>query len=251
MRRWRDLIVDAPRQATLTAWAGTTGEWPFLPPDVQNQWLISVGYVWVGEPDDGHGLLRSLREVAQPIAERIQALPYLELQRMEDDEQGHHFRRYWKGHYLRRLDDETIDAFVSRGVRDGDDLIDSPFLPSGDLQSYGGAIADVAAGETAFSHRDTMVEFTARARWEDASVDEARMARARRYAAAMEPFASGAYVNSLADEGEAGVRRAYGSDTMARLSALKVRYDPDNVFHLNHNIRPAHSSRSGAGHEDP
>ena len=61
---------------------------------------------------------------------------------------------------------------------------------------------------------------------------------ARRYGAAMAPFASGVYVNDLGDEGEAGVRRAYRASKLARLAALKERYDPDNVFHLNHNIRP-------------
>ena len=55
----------------------------------------------------------------------------------------------------------------------------------------------------------------------------------------MEPFASGSYVNALADEGEAQVRRAYGAAKLARLAALKRRYDPDNVFHLNQNIAPA------------
>jgi hypothetical protein len=59
----------------------------------------------------------------------------------------------------------------------------------------------------------------------------------------MKPFASGVYVNVLGDEGEAGIRRAYGSDQVARLAALKDRYDPENVFHLNHNIRPGSRSR--------
>jgi hypothetical protein len=71
------------------------------------------------------------------------------------------------------------------------------------------------------------------------------MAAARRCAAAIEPFASGVYVNVLSDEeGETGVRRAYSPDKLARLVALKDRYDPENLFHLNHNIRPTPSTPS-------
>ena len=112
-------------------------------------------------------------------------------------------------------------------------------LPYGGFQSYGGAIAEVGDDETAFSHRDALVEFVAVAAWTDPAEDEARMSAARRWAAASEPFASGVYVNDLADEGEAGVRRAYSSQKLARLATLKQRYDPNNRFHLNHNIRPA------------
>ncbi len=92
--------------------------------------------------------------------------------------------------------------------------------------------------QTAFSHRDALVEFVAVASWTDPAEDQPRMSAARRYAGALEPFASGVYVNALADEGQAGIQRAYGADKMARLAALKDRYDPENVFHLNHNIRP-------------
>ncbi len=70
------------------------------------------------------------------------------------------------------------------------------------------------------------------------------MAAARRYAASLEPFAAGAYVNTLTDEGEPGVRRAYPEEKLARLTALKDRYDPGNVFHLNHNIRRHHRANT-------
>ena len=77
----------------------------------------------------------------------------------------------------------------------------------------GRAIAAVGDDETAFSHRDALVEFVAVAGWTDP-------AAARRYGAAVEPFASGVYVNDLTDEGEAGIRRAYSPDKLARLAAL-------------------------------
>ena len=96
----------------------------------------------------------------------------------------------------------------------------------------------MADDETAFSHRDALVEFVAVANWTDPAEDQPRMSAARRYAGAVEPFASGIYVNDLADEGQSGIRRAYGPDKLARLAALKARYDPENIFHLNHNIHP-------------
>ena len=65
------------------------------------------------------------------------------------------------------------------------------------------------------------------------------MGTARRTAAKLAPFAAGAYVNALSDEGAAGVRRAYSESNLARLTAVKDAYDPDNVFHLNHNIVPS------------
>jgi FAD/FMN-containing dehydrogenase len=235
LRRWRELLADAPRQATLTAWVGTADELPFLTPVLWNRPLASVGYVWVGDPDQGRELLPALRHQAPATAERVQELTYLELQTMDDERHRHGLlRRYWKGHYLRDLTDEAIDAFLSRGGGDGD----ATLLPSGSLQSYRGTIAAVGDDETAFSHRDALVEFVAVADWTDPAEDRARISAARRYGAAVEPFASGVYVNDLTDEGQVGIQRAYGQDKLARLAALKDHYDPHNVFHLNHNIRP-------------
>jgi FAD/FMN-containing dehydrogenase len=237
MRRWRDLLQDAPLQATFTAWTGTAGPWPFLAPEHHDRPLASVGYVWIGDPGTGRELLQALRAGTRPVGERVEPLTYLQLQTIEDDLERHWFRRYWKGHYLGQFDDAAIDAFVSRGIP-ADDDVDPRLLPYASLQSYGGAISSVGADETAFRHRDTFVEFIAANKWTDPAEDPERIAAARRFGAAMEPFATGAYVNALTDEGEAGVQRAYG-DHLARLTDVKDRYDPDNVFHLNHNIRPS------------
>jgi hypothetical protein len=82
-------------------------------------------------------------------------------------------------------------------------------------------------------------EFVAATRWTDATQDQARIAAVKRSAAAAAPFARGAYVNTLGDEGATGVAPAYPPRKLGRLMAIKDVYDPDNVFHLNQNIRPS------------
>ena len=240
LQRWRDLIPSAPRQATLTAWTGTASDASVLPPEVLGQRIASIGYVWVGDPEEGRQWLPSLRSDSSPLAERMCELTYVELQRREDDtRQEHGVRRYWKGHYLRELSDEAIQAFLTRGM---DGLVtdeEAAMMPSVSLQCYGGAIVDVADDETAFSHRKTLAECVISARWTNPTEDTQRIEIARRYAQALSPFASGGYIHAVADEGPAGTLRAYAREKLARLTALKDRYDPENVFHLNQNIRPS------------
>ncbi len=112
-------------------------------------------------------------------------------------------------------------------------------MPIAGFQAYGGAIAEVADEDSAFSHRDTLIEFFAGSAWADPAEDAERMAGARRWAASMQPYSTGTYVNVISDPGADGVTRAYRSTQLARLAQLKRRWDPDNVFHLNQNIRPA------------
>ena len=209
---------------------------------------ISGSSAAVARPAGGQHRLRSGRRArarpaaapgaarprAAPVAERIEELSYVELQRMEDTLEGHALRRYWKGSYFRSLSDAAIDAFLLRGTSEGY----GEQLPAASLQAYGGAIAEVPDADSAFSQRDAMFEFVASARWSDAAEDEERISAARRYAASLEPFASGMYVNAMSDEGAAGVARAYPPAKLARLRTLKTAYDPDNVFHLNQNIKP-------------
>ena len=164
---------------------------------------------------------------------RVVELTYLDLQTREDTIEGHAIRRYWKGHYFRELSDAAIEAVLAHDPS-----------TAASLQAYGGAIAEVPDDATAFSHRATAFEYVGAARWTDPAEDDARIATARESAAALEPFASGAYVNVLGDEGAAGVRRAYSPAKLARLTALKDAVDPENLFHLNQNIPP---SRQGSG----
>jgi hypothetical protein len=165
-------------------------------------------------------------------------MSYLELQSIGDANHHHGLRRYANGHYFTELTDPTIEAFLSRGVSAADGADWSRVAPGG-LQAYGGAIAEVANEDSAFSHRDAVVEFFGGHTWADPAEDADRMESARAFGDVLEPFASGVYVNALVEDNEAAVRRAYGDAKLRRLSALKRRWDPDNVFHLNQNIAPA------------
>ena len=214
MRRWRDEHLTAPRRATFTA---ATGPGP-----------LTLGYVWTG-PDLGY---RPTFTEGGTVSR--QPMSYLRLQRRDDATGRHALRRYGRSHYLKSMPDAAVDAFIAAGE-----------LCGAGLQGYGGAIADVAEDATAFGHRDTMFEFGAGTSWTDPAEDGTRRAAARSAAALLEPFASGVYVNSLGDEGSAGVRRAYPPAKLARLTALKDRYDPHNVFHLNQNIPPS-AARTGS-----
>src|SRR5215469_12175470 len=217
LRGWRDLAEEAARQATPTA--EISGD------------TVTLGYVWVGDPEDGRAMLPALRSIGLPDSEVVRELSYTELQTRDDSLEGHAYRRYWKGHYLPELSDDAIGALVDRDPADAS-------LPGASLQAYGGAIADVDDDATAFSYRHTRFEYVAAVKWSDPGEDSLRMGAARRAAAKLEPFAVGAYVNALSDEGASGVRRAYSEAKRARLTAVKDAYDPDNVFHLNHNIAP-------------
>jgi FAD/FMN-containing dehydrogenase len=223
-RAWRDLLATAPRSVTLTATVDDDG--------------LELGFVHVGEPDEGRRYLESFA-VGRPVAERTLPLSYLELQRMLDTPQGHRSRRYWKGNYLRELTDEAIDVILGRGGP-------GETLPYVSLQAYGGAIADVPGDATAFSHRDTLVEAVTATGWLDPAEDAVRIAATRRCGAAIAEHASGVYVNALSDDGPDGVRRAYPPAKLARLTELKDRWDPGNVFHLNQNIAPSVSPASSA-----
>lgn len=210
LRAWRDLNATAPRQATFTAYV--------------NGDQVTIGFVWVGAPGNPDELLAAFRALGNATSESVEEMSYLTLQTRDDSVQGHRFRRYWKGHYFKSLPDEAIRA-----------LLRNPGI-GGSLQAYGGAISEVPDEDAAFSHRDTLFEFVTATRWEDAEDDAERIATIRAYAATLDQYAGGAYLNTL--NGEA-VNRAFPPAKLARLTTLKTIWDQANIFHLNQNIKPA------------
>ena len=141
---------------------------------------------------------------------------------------------YWKSNFLRALSDEAIETMILHFGR-----VPSP--NSGLLiEQIGGAVARVNDDATAFNQRSSPFNFLALGTWTDPTQTPQNVAWTRDAFDAMQPFTSGGvYLNYLGDEGQDRVRAAYGAPKYERLVALKNKYDPTNLFHLNQNIQPA------------
>lgn len=234
LSKWRDLLPSAPRQTTLTAWTGISGTQSFLPAQYHGTQLANIGFVWIGNPEDGRRYLETFLKGLEPIGRDIRELSYLELQTIDDAVgQSHGIRRYWKGYYFDTIREETIDALLTLPEVSPDE---QGMYPSTALQAYGGAISEVSTDESSYGHRKAVAEVVTRIKWTDPAEDEIRMGVARRYAKTLEPLASGGYVHTANDTARSGTDFAYANDLYQRLVSVKKAYDPENVFHLNMNI---------------
>lgn len=221
--RWRDLSREAPRQATFVA-------------EVYGG-VALLGCVWVGDLAQGYEFAKLFCDFpSEPAEQRVEEMSYLELQAREDTPQDDGGRRYWKGFYLDDLPDDAIRAFLGH---------DPGF--AGSIISHGGAIGDVPSDQTAFSHRDVGFEYVGALRWTDPAEDSHWMRWGREQAAALAEFASGTYVNTLQTASDETLRTAYSAGALDRLRATKSQWDPENVFHLNHNIRAADLQHGNGG----
>jgi FAD/FMN-containing dehydrogenase len=200
-------------------------------PDGGHGFAISAFYA--GAIDEGERILRPLRDALPTIEDRIGPISYVQLQRAGDASfpRGHRF--YWKAQFLREITPAVAEALIDR----------FPSVPSSKsffvFQQVGGAIAKVPATATAYANRSAAYDSFPVSIWTEPAADQANISWAREMYAALRPFAmDGVYVNNLGDEGDDRVKAAYGENYTC-LVALKRKYDPDNLFRLNQNIRPA------------
>ena len=160
-------------------------------------------------------------------------MPYVMLQQFLDDEypRGRHY--YWKSAAVDELSDAVIDIVASFAASQP-----SP-LSTIDVWLMGGALRDEPPGGSAYSGRDAGFLVNPEADWDEPAGDEVNIAWARQLIKALEPHTVGTYLNfpGLLEEGERQLRSSFGAN-YERLVEVKTRWDPDNVFRLNHNVPP-------------
>jgi FAD/FMN-containing dehydrogenase len=234
MRHWRDLEASAPEESNQGALLFHFPDDPSGPPPLRGKALVGLGGVYAGAVEEGEKLLRPLREYGPPIADTFSAIPYNEAQRMADFLWPAGLSGYWKSSYLMELSDEAIDVLADYFAR-----VPSPRTVIVIEHNGDSAWDRVADSSTAFGHRAWPYNFVITSAWSDPKDAEPNIAWTRELFEAMRPFrAAGVYVNYLGgDEGTEGLEEAYG-EKLERLSELKAKFDPTNLFRMNPNIAP-------------
>jgi FAD/FMN-containing dehydrogenase len=234
LHRWRDFEKTSPNKLTQGALLFHFPDDPSGPQELRATPVIGVGGVYAGSLKEGEQALAPLRSYGPPAADLFEAMPYNQAQRMADFLWPPGLHGYWKSSYMESLSDDAISIVVDYFSR----------VPSRNtvvvLEHNGnGAMSRVPDAATAFGHRKWPFNFLVTSAWSNPSDTDKNIAWTREFFDAMRPhLANASYVNYIGDEGVDGVKSSYGAEKFARLAAIKLKYDPANLFRMNQNIPP-------------
>jgi FAD/FMN-containing dehydrogenase len=230
LRFYRDWMESAPDEVGGGAAVVVAPPEEFVPAELQGKPVFAVIPISFGDSE----LLRPIRECGSPFADLVGPMPYLEVQKLLDPGSPWGFLNYWKAEVVPELSDEIIDLNLAHGAE-----IHAP-LTATFFQPLGGALSRISPDATAINPDAGRWVVHALSIWETDAESEYEMAWVRRWGEFMEPFVrAGVPLTFSADTGEERVRATYGPEKYARLVALKDKYDPDNLFSLNQNIKPS------------
>lgn len=232
MRWYRDLLPTLPEE--LSGWFGLLTI-PPAPPFPEELWgRKACGIIWcyTGPHDRAEEVLAAVKTFGSPLVMGIHELPFNALQTAFDALYPAGLQWYWRADFFREISDEAIAVHERYGA----------MLPTGHstmhLYPVDGAAARVGSGDTAFAYRDGGWAGVIVGVDPDPANAETISTWAKDYWTDLHPTSAGsAYVNFMMQEGDERIRASY-QDNYPRLQAVKRRYDPENVFHVNQNIRP-------------
>jgi len=187
---------------------------------------------WLGDLEEADKHLAPLRAFGTPLADMVTEMPYTALQSILDAAARTGIRRYWKSGYFTDLSDELLDIVLKYVATRPSPL--SPVL----FLHVRGAAARTATEVTAFGNRRDQWDSDIISQWLDAADDDKNITWTRNFWKEIEPLTNGVYVNHLGSDDDPRVANAYGPN-FERLKTIKKKYDPDNFFRMNNNIKPA------------
>jgi FAD/FMN-containing dehydrogenase len=210
---------------------------PFVPPEHHGKLVVLALLACTGDLDQAERAVAPFRALAAPIVDMVRPMPYPEI--YPPDEADYHPVGASRTMFIDSVDRRTADVIVDH-LR-----ASTASMAVAQVRVLGGAMARVPAEATAFAHRGSRIMVNVAALYEPPDQKPTHEAWVAGFAAALQQSDNGAYVNFLLDEGPARVRAAYPGPTWDRLAAIKHRYDPTNLFHLNQNIPPMTAGQDG------
>jgi FAD/FMN-containing dehydrogenase len=233
-RAFRDVMESAPDELGGAFAVLTAPPAEVVPPHLTGRLACAVILIYTGTGPAAWSAMAPLLGLGHEGG-LVAEVPYADFQCMNEDPPGH--RNHWTAEHLSALPDEAIDAFCAHAA---DLIVPSPSALV--LIPQGGALARGPA-EYPIPWRQAPWHAAHFAMWTNAADDERARAGARSLRTAMAAWTSGeVYLNYIGDEGRDRVVAGLGAANLERLAAVKAIYDPDNLFHLNHNIPPATSA---------
>jgi berberine-like enzyme len=222
---------EAPESVSTIANVMNCPPMPFVPEEHHGQVVILAMLCHIGTTEAGQAAVAPFRDLATPIADMVRPIAYAEMYPPEDPD--YHPTATARTLFMDHVDRSAAETIVQR--LEASDAS----LRVVQLRALGGAAARVPVEATAYAHRQSKVLVSVAAFYEGPDDRVVREAWVADLAGALRQADGGAYVNFLADEGDARVRAAYPGATWDRLRAIKTRYDPTNLFQGNQNIPPA------------
>lgn len=229
---YREYIADAPEEFGGFPAYQIAPPLPFIPEDRHGEPFVAFVSCWSGPLDQGEQALKPLRDVGPVVAEHIGPMPYPALNSAFDGLVPPGLQHYWKANFVTDLTDAAIEAHTQHG----------PQIPvvNSTMHIYpiNGACHRVPADATAFAYRDANFATVIAGMWPDPAENDANTAWVRDYYSATAPHSEeGGYVNFMAADDQSRIEANYRGN-YDRLVSVKRTYDPDNLFHLNQNIKP-------------
>jgi FAD/FMN-containing dehydrogenase len=234
MRFWADFLADAPDDLGGFFAFLTVPPVPLFPEAIQNQQVCAVIWCWTGPPEGLDEALAPARAL-EPLLDGVGPIPVPVLNSLFDPLYPPGLPQYWRSDFIEEFTDEAIAKYAEIG----------PSYPTPMTQIHlypiDGAASRVPSDATAWDYRSSRfasVLFSV-------STDPADLPAMREWKVgsweALHPYSAkggGAYVNFMMEEGQEHVQASYGAN-YERLAHVKAQYDPDNVFHVNQNVKPA------------
>jgi FAD/FMN-containing dehydrogenase len=226
LRFYRDAVAGAPDDLTVFAALAHA-------PDGSGAKIAALAVFHTGTPEEAERDLAPFAGFGTPVVSQVGPMPYPVMNTLLDDGYPAGSLNYWLSSFTRGLSDGLIDTMVERFA-----VVPSP-MTAMLLEHFHGAVTRIPVDAAAVPHREEGWNLLVPSVWTDPSATEENIAWTRDTHAALAPHLDvRRWLNYLGDDqGFDAIRAAYGAN-YERLVEVKRRHDPDNVFHLNHNIPP-------------